>query len=205
MKKVLVAALLTAVLLLSGCIIIETETTSVDPDNENTTETAASQTEYDTLPPQTSEPETESETAEETSAEAELTVAEPSGDISEITEVDLSIEMPEKNGTMQTSVSSDNKYIKAVSSDRDIETDRLVAVFAVPESGQNYVFEFYDSDGRSKDDLRRVYLLDSKCRITGVAASNTSEKEGISSVENWFCMNVLIKELVFPAVEDSFR
>lgn len=204
MKKVFVAVLMTTVLLLSGCIIIETETAAVNSYEDNTADDVL-QSEYNTLPPETTEQETESETAAESSSAEEITSAEPSESLGEITEVDLSIEMPEKNGTMHTSASAENKYIKAVSSDRDIETDRLVAVYAVPESGQNYVFEFYDSDDRSKDDLRRVYLLDSKCRITGVAATDAKEKESISTVENWFCMNVLIKEVIFPAVEDSFR
>lgn len=204
MKKVFVAALLITVLLLSGCIIIETETTAVNSYEDNTTAADVLQSEFNTLPPETAEKETESETAVESSSAEEITASEPSGELGEITEVELSIEMPEKNGTMQTSASAENKYIKAVSSDRDIEKDRLVAVYAVPESGQNYVFEFYDSDDRSKNELRRVYLLDSKCRITGVAATDAKEKEGITSVENWFCMNVLIKEVIFPAVEDSF-
>ncbi len=119
------------------------------------------------------------------------------------TEVDLSISMPDKNGTMQTDYDKDNKYIKIVHKKRDIDEDLLVAVFSVPESGQNYVFEFYDDDGREIEDIRRVYLINSSGEITGVSAVAANERENISSIENWFCMNVLIKEVIYPAIKSE--
>lgn len=122
-----------------------------------------------------------------------------------LTEVDLSISMPVKNGTMLTDSSADNKFIMIVNKKRNIEPDLLAAVFSVPESGQNYVFEFYDEDGRTVDDIRRVYLIDSDGDIVSVSAVLSSEKENISSVENWFSMNVLIKEIIYPAVKDEIK
>lgn len=146
------------------------------------------------------------ETTVEISTEVETTEVQSTEAASEslYTEVDLSIEMPDKNGTMEVDPSSENKFIKAVNKERNIGSDRLVAVYAVPESGQNYVFEFKDAKGREADDLKKVYLLDDSCKITGVASTASGEREGISSVENWFCMNVLIKEIIFPAVSEQF-
>ncbi len=120
-------------------------------------------------------------------------------------EVDLSISMPDKNGTMVTDKSKDNKFIKIINSQRKIDSSLLVAVYAVPESGQNYVFEFEDASVRTADSLRRVYLIDANGNITGVASSVASEKEHLSAVENWFCMNVLIKEVIFPAIEKDMK
>ena len=120
-------------------------------------------------------------------------------------EMDLSISMPDKNGTMVTDKSKDNKFIRIINSQRKIDPSLLVAVYAVPESGQNYVFEFEDAAVRSADSLRRVYLIDSTGNITGVASSVSSEKEHLSAVENWFCMNVLIKEVIFPAIEKDIK
>lgn len=122
-----------------------------------------------------------------------------------LTEVDLSISMPEKNGIMVTDSSDGNEYIKIVYRERDIDPALLVAVFSVPESGQNYVIEFYDEEGRTVDDIRRVYLIDSDGDIVSVSAVLSSEKENISSVENWFSMNVLIKEIIYPAVKDEIE
>lgn len=118
-------------------------------------------------------------------------------------EIELNISMPEKNGTMVTDTSADNKFIEIVNSEKKIDKSLLVAVYAVPESGQNYVFEFYNAKGRSADDIRRVYLIDKNGKITGVAATDSSERVGIGSMENWFSMNVLIKEVIYPAVKDN--
>ncbi len=115
------------------------------------------------------------------------------------------ISMPEKNGTMVTDKSPDNKFIKIVCKERKIDAELLVAVYSVPESGQNYVFEFRNETDREDDELRRVYLINEKGKITSVAAADGKEKENISSIENWFSMNVLIKEVIFPAIEKDLR
>ncbi len=116
--------------------------------------------------------------------------------------MDLSITLPEANGTMEVSRDPANPFIKAVTDSRGIDPALLAAVYAVPESGQNYVFEFGNASTRSAENLRRVYLLNAQGRILSVAAANGAEKENLSSTENWFCMNVLIKNMVFPAVKD---
>jgi hypothetical protein len=120
-------------------------------------------------------------------------------------EVDLSIRLPDANGTMEVSLDPSNKFIKAVHNARGVDTSLLAAVYSVPESGQNYVFEFSSAGKRTADDLRRVYLLTADGAITSVAASKNTERENLSATENWFCMNVLIKGMVFKAVEDKLQ
>lgn len=157
-----------------------------------------------TQPPSAVVTETEPEAGQETtkpSSQAENTTAASVV----IPEVDLSISMPEKNGTMVTDNASSNKFIQIVHKNRKISTDMLVAVFSVPESGQNYVFEYKTAESKEADNIRRVYLIDSKGNITGVAAADGSEKENVTSIENWFCMNVLIKEIIYPAIEDDIK
>ena len=117
-------------------------------------------------------------------------------------EIDLSIQLPEANGTMEVSTDPQNAFIRAVHETRGIDVSLLAAVYAVPESGQNYVFEFTAASERTADSLRRVYLLLADGTIVSVAASNSAERENLSATENWFCMNVLIKNMVFPAVKD---
>ena len=117
-------------------------------------------------------------------------------------EVDLSITLPEANGTMEVSRDPANPFIRAVTDSRGIDPSLLAAVYAVPESGQNYVFEFKTASSRTAENLRRVYLLNADGGILSVAAANGAEKENLSATENWFCMNVLIKNMVFPAVKD---
>lgn len=201
------------------------ETASASSVFEPETETAA---EVTTVQPVTAEPSAESSTAAETetplseetpSAEepttAELiteetqTTAAPPETAPDTTakpseEVTLNISMPEPNGTMVVDTSAENKFVSAVSSSENLDTELLAAVYSVPESGQNYVFEFYSAEGRTKDDLRRVYLLDAAGNVQSVAAVKAAEKRNISSTENWFCINVLIKGVIFPAVEKDF-
>lgn len=118
-------------------------------------------------------------------------------------EVDLSIVLPEANGKMEVSTDPDNEFIAAVHRQRKIDPSLLAAVYAVPESGQNYVFEFTSANERTAESLRRVYLLQADGTILSVAASDNAERENLSATENWFCMNVLIKNMVFPAVKDQ--
>lgn len=144
--------------------------------------------------PETTQPSTVAETTEE-ATETPSSVSDG--------EVDLSISLPEANGTMVVSADPKNEYIKTVNEVRGINVDLLAAVYSVPQSGQNYVFEFYSADGRGVDDLRRVYLINASGKITGVAAAASSERENISTTENWFNMNVLIKSLIFPKIAEQ--
>ena len=119
--------------------------------------------------------------------------------------VTLPIELPAANGTMEVSVDPLNALIRAVAEDRGLDVSLLAAVYAVPQSGQNYVFEFSGAGERSASALRRVYLLTDDLQIKSVAAANAAEREHISMTENWFCMNVLIKGVIFPSVEEKMQ
>ncbi len=223
MKKVICAACLLSALVFGGCSLSIPEISTSSPYQYEYQTTAGN------LPEQTSgalpqEGTTEEYTTEEITVSAEVStelqpvmpplqettllsdVTEAASEtVSVSPEMDLSISMPEKNGTMVTDKSADNKFIEIISDRRGIDPAYLVAVYAVPESGQNYVFEFSDEASRNVDSLKKVYLIDANGKITGVAAADASKKENLSSAENWFCMNVLIKGVIFPAIEKDIR
>lgn len=222
LRRVLALTSAMLIVCLCGCAdsLPATETTQYDeymtttvvlPETtvEITTEEAVATEAATTLPEETTQeqttqpPVTEALTTQIMPEESTSAQAEETTTAVVFTEVDLSVSMPEKNGTMVTDTSYDNKYIRIVCDKRGIDKELLVAVYAVPESGQNYVFEFYDVEDFTAENIRRVFLIDSDGAITGVAATKSSERENVSAVENWFCMNVLIKELIFPAVSDN--
>lgn len=149
-----------------------------------------------TLPPAT-EPPSEAEPSAGTTAPA---VPAPSaGTAAPSPEVDLSISMPAANGRMEVSLDPANAFIAAVAAG-GVDPSLLAAVYTVPQNGQNYVFEFSGAE-RTARTLRRVYLLDESAAVRSVAAADQAERVNISAAENWFCMNVLIRGVVFPAVE----
>lgn len=113
--------------------------------------------------------------------------------------IDLHVELPDANGTMVVSTERTNPYIVLVSTQRSLPVERLVAVYTVPQTGQNYVFEF-NAGARTVENLRRVYLIDRNDQIDSVAATDWNEAENVSQTENWFCMNVLIKNMIFPKI-----
>ena len=113
--------------------------------------------------------------------------------------IDLHVELPDANGTMVVSTERTNPYIALVSAQRNLPVERLVAVYTVPQTGQNYVFEF-NAGARTVENLRRVYLIDRNDQIDSVAATDWNEAENVSQTENWFCMNVLIKNMIFPKI-----
>ena len=167
------------------------------PGDPGTTAPAAGTT--TALPPETAAP-TAAPTAPPQETTAPPEAAEQPADT-----VTLPIALPAANGEMQVSTSPDNPFIRAVSESRGRDVSLLAAVYSVPASGQNYVFEFTGADARTADDLRRVYLLSDDAEIRSVAASSAAERERISLTENWFCMNVLIKGVIFPSVQEKMQ
>lgn len=178
--------------------------------------TSSEAEESDTVVTVPSNPETTVPVYEENSTEGytqevpdeqDTTIAyEPSTEATETTtRVSLDISMPEKNGAMYTDSSSQNRFIEIVNKEKGIDKRLLVAVYSMPDTGQNYVFEFYTEKERTADQLRRVYLIDSSGSIVSVSATDSSERVGMGTIENWFSMNVLIKELIFPAISESIN
>ena len=162
-----------------------------------------------THPVQTTAPAPETTIPAETTMPAETTTqsAAETTTTASVSDFTLNMSVPDANGTMEVDLSEDNKYTQIVVSQRGIDVSLLVAVYSVPESGQNYVFEFSaaGTENRTAENIRRVYLIDSSGKITYVSAASSSEAENVSTVENWFNMNVLIKGLIFPAIEDKLK
>ena len=119
--------------------------------------------------------------------------------------IDLHVELPDANGTMVVSTEKSNAYIRIVSEQRGLNTNLLIAVYTVPQTWQNYVVEFKNAESRTADGIRRVYLIDQNDKIVSVAAAADAEKENCSTTENWFCMNVLIKKMIFPKIEPEIQ
>lgn len=191
------------------------EESSVQETTTQTPETTTRVTETTTQIPETTTqvPETTTRIPETTAVESTViqesttqntqpTTSEPIG-----SDVTLNVSVPDANGTMEVDLSEDNKYTQIVVSQRDIDASLLVAVYSVPESGQNYVFEFSSAgaENRTAENIRRVYLIDSSGEITYVSAAYSSEAENVSVMENWFNMNVLIKGMIFPAIEERLK
>jgi|LSQX01.3.fsa_nt_gb hypothetical protein len=103
-------------------------------------------------------------------------------------------------GNMYFDSSPENKFIQKIVDERNIDEKLCVSVFALPDEGLNYVLEFSDLSF-TFDDLRRVYLIDINGNLDSVAAKDSSERENVTAVENNICMNVLIKQGVFPCIE----
>ena len=167
-----------------------------------------------TLPPETTTAVAETTTVEttvpaEATTEHEQTtmVLAETTSSSALADFSLNMSVPDANGTMEVDLSEENKYTQIVAAQRGIDTSLLVAVYSVPESGQNYVFEFLSAgaQNRTAENIRRVYLIDSSGKITYVSAASAAEAENVSAVENWFNMNVLIKGMIFPAIEEKMK
>lgn len=103
-------------------------------------------------------------------------------------------------GNTWFSASEDNRFIKHISEERNIPASDLVSVYSLPDEGLNYVLEF--NGGRAYGNLRRVYLIDADGNTASVAAADPSECENVSQAENTVCMKVLIKQGIFPCIED---
>lgn len=115
---------------------------------------------------------------------------EPVSDINNsqsIGEEDISVEGLEeftKTGDNQISDSPDNEFIKLVVNEKGADSERLVAIYAVPDLGNNFVLEFdnkRDSDGniiRSPKTLKRIYHINKERSIT-VATGKPTGNEGV--------------------------
>lgn len=113
-----------------------------------------------------------------------------------------------KNGDNRLSDHYDNEYIKLVSGEYGIDTDLLVAIYSVPDTGTNFVLEFdgtKDSAGnyvKSPDTLKKVYQIDLERNIS-VATSNGVGNVGVSYAEGIFCFN-MVKTIVMEQYPDYF-
>lgn len=113
-----------------------------------------------------------------------------------------------KNGDNMLSDHHDNQYIKLVAGEYEVDTDLLVAIYSVPDTGNNFVLEFdgtKDSSGnyvKSPDTLKTVYQIDLERNIK-VATSSGVGNVGVSYAEGLFCFN-MVKSLVMEQYPDYF-
>ena len=113
-----------------------------------------------------------------------------------------------KNGDNMLSDHYDNQYIKLVAGEYDVDTDLLVAIYSVPDTGNNFVLEFdgtKDASGnyvKSPDTLKTVYQIDLERNIK-VATSSGVGNVGVSYAEGLFCFNT-VKTLVMEQYPDYF-
>lgn len=112
------------------------------------------------------------------------------------------------NGDNKLSDHYDNKYIKQVSSDYGVDTELLVAIYSVPDTGNNFVLQFTgdrNSDGnviKSPDTLDKVYQIDEKGNVS-IATGKQTGNVGVSYAEGMLCFN-MVKTLVMTQYPEYF-
>ena len=113
-----------------------------------------------------------------------------------------------KTGENQISVSADNEFIKLVVQEEGAEAERLVAIYAIPDLGNNFVLEFdnkYDDNGniiRSPKTLKKIYHINKERKIT-VATGKPTGNEGVdygTSLMTYY----LVTDVVMPEFPDYF-
>lgn len=113
-----------------------------------------------------------------------------------------------KNGDNILSDHHNNKYIKLVSEKYNVDKELLVAIYAEPDKGNNFVLEFSgkrDEDGnviKSPDTLTKVYAIDKNKNIA-VATGKVTGNIGVSYAEGTLCFN-MIKTIVMPQYPEYF-
>lgn len=120
-----------------------------------------------------------------------------------------SVTIPDKNGDNMLSDDPENEFIKLISSTYGVDTDALVAIYSVPDTGTNYVLQFKKSIigstyKKSPSNLKRVYHI-------GVAPQREiSYTEGLSN--NYNCTAAeglltfnLVKGTVMEQYPDYFE
>lgn len=110
--------------------------------------------------------------------------------------------LPPKNGDNHLSDDPDNKYIAAVVKKYGADPNNLVAVYAVPERGNNFVLEFKSGKPKTVDTLVKVYQVDQNGNIK-VAADKPIYNVGVSYVESVLIMS-LARTFIIPENSDYF-
>ena len=113
-----------------------------------------------------------------------------------------------KNGDNILSDHHKNKFIKLISEKYNVDTELLVAIYAEPDKGNNFVLEFSgerDEDGnviKSPDTLTKVYAIDKDKNIS-VATGKATGNVGVTYAEGVLCFNMM-KTIVMPQYPDYF-
>ncbi len=113
-----------------------------------------------------------------------------------------------KTGDNQISDSPENEFIKLVVTQKGADPERLVAIYAVPDLGNNFVLEFddkLDDNGniiRSPKTLKKIYHINKERNIT-VATGKPTGNEGVdygTSLMTYY----LVTDVVMPEFPDYF-
>ena len=141
-----------------------------------------------------------------------ITVPETKSDMeNQSTEVQVSVEGLEeftKTGDNQISDSPNNEFIKLIVDTKGVDSEKLVAIYAVPDLGNNFVLEFSgkkDDNGnivRSPKTLKRIYHISKERNIT-VATGKPTGNEGVdygTSIMTYY----LVTDVVMPEFPDYF-
>lgn len=113
-----------------------------------------------------------------------------------------------KTGDNHISDSPKNEFIKLIVEKKGIDAELLVAIYAVPDLGNNFVLEFddkRDENGniiRSPKTLKRIYHINKDRKIT-VATGKPTGNEGVdygTSVMTYY----LVTDVVMPEFPDYF-
>ncbi len=114
--------------------------------------------------------------------------------------------IPDKNGDNFLSDDPNNEFIKLISQKYNINTDALVAIYSVPDSGTNYVLEFdkkilsgeYD---KSTNGLKKVYHIgmapERKISYTdGALLEGNNHHYNCTAAEGWITFNLVKNEVM---------
>lgn len=111
-------------------------------------------------------------------------------------------------GNNMLSDNCENAYIKLISETYNVDSDLLVAVYSVPDSGDNFVLQFNGKkDGagnyiKSPDTLEKIYQVD-KSKNVKIATGKTTGNVGVSYGEGILCFN-MVKTVVMEQYPDYF-
>ncbi len=130
--------------------------------------------------------------------------------ISGTTENDLveSYENLPVNGENKLSDHYNNQYIKLIADNYDVDSDLLVAIYSVPDTGTNFVLEFSGKtklDGeyvKSPDTLVKVYQIDKEQNIK-IATGKPTGNVGVSYPESVMIV-AMVRNTVMKQHPDYF-
>lgn len=113
-----------------------------------------------------------------------------------------------KTGDNILSDNPDNEFIKIIVKKYNVDAKNLVAIYAVPDKGNNFVLEFdgkTDSSGnviKSPDTLKRVHQID-KERNVKTATGSVVGNVGVSYAEGKLVF-YLVTNVIMPQYPDYF-
>lgn len=114
----------------------------------------------------------------------------------------------EKTGDNILSDRPDNEFIVLVSEKYNVDPEKLVAIYAVPDNGTNFVLEFSgerDASGeiiKSPDTLKKIHQIDKERNVTTATGSITGNV-GVSYAEGKLVF-YLVTNVVMPQYPDYF-